>query len=65
MKKSLNGKKVETKRDVGSSVSAERLEAAPEAREARQEYYQVIIVIISFDDVLDFCCYFIIITRWS
>ena len=54
MKKSLNGKKVETKRDVGSSVSAERLEAAPEVREARQEYYQVI---ISFDDVFDFYYY--------
>ena len=47
MKKSLNGKKVETKRDVGSSVSVERLEASPEAREARQEYYQVIIVNLS------------------
>ena len=57
MKKSLNGKKVETKRDVGSSVSVERLEASPEAREARQEYYQVIIVIFRFDDVVDFCYY--------
>ena len=41
MKKSLNGKKIETKRDEGSSVSAERLEAASEAREARRDYYQV------------------------
>ena len=41
MKKSLNGKKIETKRDEGSSVSGERLEAASEAREARRDYYQV------------------------
>ena len=41
MKKSLNGKKIETKRDEGRSVSGERLEAASEAREARRDYYQV------------------------
>ena len=44
MKKSLNGRKIETKKDGGCSVSGEGAEAGREVREAgeaRREYYQV------------------------